>query len=85
MSQGKQMKEGSNGVGNLVNENENLIISNFEETEIINRIQVLEQKIKLLENKNPSVKAINNESCRFKTMCFTAKSKTGLCPCELYR
>jgi hypothetical protein len=79
------MQEGDNGVKNLTKNEVNLNITSFKETEIIRLIKALDQKIKFLENKNVAPKALNNEHCTYKDTCYTAKSKNGLCPCELYR
>ena len=79
------MQEGSNGVSNLTKKTENLDTTNFKETEIIRLIQALDQKIKLLENKNATPKNVNNEHCTFKDTCYTVKLNKGSCPCELYR
>jgi hypothetical protein len=79
------MQEGDNGVKNLTKNEENLNTTSFKETEIIRLIKALDQKIKFLENKNVAPKAVNKEHCTYKDTCYTAKSKNGLCPCELYR
>jgi hypothetical protein len=79
------MQGGGNGVRNLTKNTENFNKTNIKETEIINLIQTLEQKIKFLENKNIDNKAKANEYCSYKDTCYTVRSKMGSCPCELYR
>lgn len=79
------MEKGDSEVRNISKNASTLNISNFNETEMIKLIQVLDQKIKLLENKNNSQKALNNDQCIFKDTCYTVKSNSGSCPCEQYR
>jgi hypothetical protein len=79
------MEKSDNEIRNLSKNIPNLDISNFKETEMIKLIQTLGQKIKLLENKNKSPKAMNNDCCTFKDTCYTAKSNVASCPCEQYR
>jgi hypothetical protein len=55
------MEKGDGEVRNLSKNTLTLDISNFNETEMIKLIHVLDKKIKLLENKNNSQKALNKE------------------------
>jgi hypothetical protein len=81
----RQMEKSNNEVRNLSKNTSNIDFSNFDETEIIKLIQALNQKIKLLENKNKSLNEISNQRCTFKDTCYTAKSNLSSCPCEHYR
>jgi hypothetical protein len=83
--EGRQMEKSDNEIRNLSKNTPDLDISHAKEIEMIKLIQDLNQKIKLLENKNRSPKAITNQRCIFKETCYTAKSNTNSCPCEQYR
>ncbi len=76
------MEKGDSEVRNL---SKNVPALDINETEMFKLIQDLNQKIKLLENKNNSQKALNNDHCTFKDTCYTLKSNSGSCPCEQYR
>ncbi len=65
-------------------ENQDLDLPGTNEVKLITLIQTLDRKIKILEAKQLSINP-NSDSCTFKAMCYTAKSKTGTCPCELFR
>ena len=58
------------------------LMENNKETLTI--LEELSERIKFLETQEtPYGTEIN--SCSFKHTCYTAKSKMGSCPCELYR
>ena len=79
------MEKSDNEVRSLSKNTSNVDFSNFNETEIARLIQALDEKIKLLENRNKSTEAMSNQRCTFKDTCYTAKSNLGSCPCEHYR
>ncbi len=63
------------------------------ETELVHALDLLSEKLKLLENKdlrlnenaNSVDKPADETPCNFKDTCYTARFNMGSCPCELRR
>ena len=79
------MQEGLKTDKNLTNKLDNLLNEySFDKMEMFKILDALSEKLKLLENRGaPNVKEEDN--CSFKHTCYIAKTKLGLCPCELYK
>jgi hypothetical protein len=55
------------------------------ESQLLVLIQALDQKIKNFEAKQTTHDQASTGGCAYSGICFTAKAKSGTCPCELYR